>query len=101
MRIIDKSKKLNFEQLLQLVNAKGVKYFEDDQRPERSCQILMECEAEYLGKIGYIKGDASFYLCLKSEFVANDSDADGRDKIFVFAILPAVCRESIRCVSRE
>ena len=39
------------------------------------------------GKIGYTKGDAEFYLRHNNEFVTTDSDADGRDKISVAAIL--------------
>ena len=82
MRVGDKSKKLNFEQRLQLVNAKGVKYFEDDTvSGAKLSDIDLEYVTEYIGKSGYTKGDAEFYLRHNNEFVTTDSDADGRDKI--------------------
>ncbi len=81
----DKSKKLNFEQRLQLVYAKGVKYFEDQPVAGASLEdIDLDFVATYCKKIGYTKGDAEFYLRHNNEFITT---CDGEDKISGATIL--------------
>ena len=88
LRVGDKSRKLNFEQRLQLVYAKGVKYFENETFVGANLSdIDLEYVASYIEKIGYTKGDAEFYLRHNNEFVIPSSDVDGGDKISVAAIL--------------
>ncbi len=85
LRVGDKSKKLNFEQRLQLVYAKGVKYFEDQHVAGASLEdIDLEFVATYCKKIGYTKGDAEFYLRHNNEFITT---CDGEDKISGATIL--------------
>ena len=85
VRVGDKSKKLNFEQRLQLVYAKGVKYFEN--QPVASARISdidMPFVDQYIRKIGYTKGNAEFYLCHNNDFIIT---VDGEDKVSCAAIL--------------
>lgn len=85
LRVGDKSKKLNFEQRLQLVYAKGVKYFENQHVAGASLEdIDLEFVATYCKKIGYTKGDAEFYLRHNNEFITT---CDGEDKISGATIL--------------
>ena len=85
LRVGDKSKKLNFEQRLQLVYAKGVKYFEDESVAGATLQdIDLEYVGMYIEKIGYTKGDAEYYLRHNNDFV---TAIDGEDKISTAAIL--------------
>lgn len=75
LRVGDKSKKLNFEQRLQLVYAKGVKYFEDQPVAGATIDdIDLEFVAEYCRKIGYDKGDAEFYLRHNHDFITKRGD---------------------------
>ena len=70
LRVGDKSKRLNFEQRLQLVYAKGVKYFEDQPVAGATIDDLdLEFVSEYCKKIGYDKGDAEFYLRHNHDFI--------------------------------
>lgn len=85
LRIGDKSKKLNFEQRLQLVYAKGVKYFEDQPvSGARLDDIDLSFVQEYCERIGYTKGDAEHYLRHNHDFVTT---VDGSDQISGAAIL--------------
>jgi len=85
LRIGDKSKKLNFEQRLQLVYAKGVKYFEDQPVSGASLADLdLSVVQQYCDRLGYSKGDAEHYLRHNHDFV---SSSDGADKISAAAIL--------------
>ena len=85
LRVGDKSKKLNFEQRLQLVYAKGVKYYEDEPVAGATLQdIDLEYVGKYIEKIGYAKGDAEYYLRHNNDFV---TAVDGEDKISTAAIL--------------
>ena len=75
LRVGDKSKKLNFDQRLQLVYAKGVKYFEDQPVAGATIDdIDLEFVTEYCGKIGYDKGDAEFYLRHNNDFITMRGD---------------------------
>lgn len=75
LRIGDKSKKLNFDQRLQLVYAKGVKYFEDQPVADASINDLdFDFVSEYCQKIGYTKGDAEHYLRHNHDFVTLRGD---------------------------
>ena len=85
LRVGDKSKKLNFEQRLQLVYAKGVKYFEDEPVAGATLRdIDLEYVGKYIEKIGYTKGNAEYYLRHNNDFVTG---VDGEDKISTAAIL--------------
>ena len=85
LRVGDKSKKLNFEQRLQLVYAKGVKYFEDQPVAGASLEdIDLDFVATYCKNIGYTKGDAEYYLRHNNEFITT---CDGEDKISGATIL--------------
>ena len=77
LRVGDKSKKLNFEQRLQLVYAKGVKYFEDEPVAGATMDDLdLNFVAEYCRKIGYEKGNAEFYLRHNHDFVTVRGDEE-------------------------
>lgn len=77
LRVGDKSKKLNFEQRLQLVYAKGVKYFEDQPVSGATINDLdLAFVSEYCKKIGYNKGDAVFYLRHNHDFVTMKGDEE-------------------------
>lgn len=85
MRVGDKSKKLNFEQRLQLVYAKGVKYFENQPVAGASISdIDLSFVDQYNKKIGYTKGNAEFFLRHNNDFIIT---VDGEDKISGAAIL--------------
>lgn len=85
LRIGDKSKKLNFEQRLQLVYAKGVKYFEDQPvSGARLEDIDLSFVQAYCERIGYTKGDAEHYLRHNHDFVTT---VDGSDQISGASIL--------------
>ncbi len=85
LRVGDKSKKLNFEQRLQLVYAKGIKYFEDQPVAGATLKdINLDFVTKYCKKIGYTKGDAEFYLRHNNEFITT---SDNEDKISAAAIL--------------
>lgn len=75
LRVGDKSKRLNFEQRLQLVYAKGVKYFEDQPVANATIDNLdLDFVSEYCKKIGYTKGDAKHYLRHNHDFVTLHGD---------------------------
>ena len=75
LRVGDKSKKLNFDQRLQLVYAKGVKYFEDQPVTGATIDdIDLGFVTEYCEKIGYDKGDAEFYLRHNHDFITMRGD---------------------------
>ena len=75
LRVGDKSKRLNFEQRLQLVYAKGVKYFEDQPVANATIDDLdLDFVLEYCKKIGYTKGDAKHYLRHNHDFVTLHGD---------------------------
>ena len=77
LRVGDKSKKLNFEQRLQFVYAKGVKYFEDQPVAGATIEdIDLDFVSEYCRKIGYDKGDAEFYLRHNHDFITRKGDED-------------------------
>jgi len=77
LRVGDKSKKLNFEQRLQLVYAKGVKYFEDQPVAGATIEdIDLGFVDEYCKKIGYDKGDAGYYLRHNHDFITMKGDEE-------------------------
>lgn len=85
LRVGDKSKKLNFEQRLQLVYAKGVKYFEDQPVVGAELEdIDLHFVEEYCRKIGYTKGNAEYYLRHNNGFI---TVTDGKDVISGAAVL--------------
>ena len=85
LRVGDKSKKLNFEQRLQLVYAKGVKRFEDQPVPEATlADIDLDSVAEYCRKIGYTKDNAEYYLRHNKGFIM---EIGGEEKVSAAAIL--------------
>ena len=85
LRVGDKNKKLNFEQRLQLVYARGVKYFEDEPAVGATIDDLdLEFVEKYIKKIGYSKGDAEYFLRHNNEFVVK---VDDKDRISGAAIL--------------
>ncbi len=89
LRVGDKNKKLNFEQRLQLVYAKGVKYFEDSPVVGATIQDLdLEFVNSYLEQIGYTKGNAEFYLRHNNDFITTVDGLNGpEDHISTAAIL--------------
>ena len=89
LRVGDKSKKLNFDQRLQLVYAKGVKCYEDSPVAAATiADIDVEFVNSYLDKIGYTKGDAEFYLRHNNDFITTTYGLDGpEDHISTAAIL--------------
>lgn len=77
LRVGDKSKKLNFEQRLQLVYAKGVQYFENHSVIGATVDDLdLDVVSDYCRKIGYDKGNAEFYLRHNHDFVIKCGDED-------------------------
>lgn len=74
LRVGDKSRKLNFDQRLQLVYAKGVKYFEDQPVAGATIDdIDLDFVTAYLSKINYTKGNAEFYLRHNNDFITTAS----------------------------
>ena len=85
LRVGDKSKKLNFDQRLQLVYSKGVKSFEDEPVAGASIDdIDLEFVNNYLQKINYTKGNAEFFLRHNNDFI---TELNGEDNISSAAIL--------------
>ena len=77
LRVGDKSKKLNFEQRLQLVYAKGVKRFEDQPVSGATMDDLdLEFVGEYCRRIGYTRGDAAYYLRHNKGFVTETGNEE-------------------------
>lgn len=94
LRIGDKSKKLNFEQRLQLVYAKGGKYFEDQPVAGATIDDLdldLGFVSEYCKKIGYTKGGAEHYLRHNHDFVTlrGDDEAVNGAAILMFGKNPS------------
>lgn len=89
LRVGDKSKRLKFEQRLQLVYAKGEKYFEDQPVVGATlADIDLEFVDQFKAKIGYTKGDAEFYLRHNSDFITTINGLNGpEDRISTAAIL--------------
>lgn len=76
MRVGDKSKKLNFNQRLQLVYARGVKYYEDQTVVDATIDdINLDYVESYLAKINYTKGNAEYYLRHNNNFITTDTGA--------------------------
>ncbi len=83
-RVGDKSKKLNFDERLQLMYAKGSRYYEDEPVFRSSVgDIDMEFVAEYCKKIGYGK-TAEEYISQNHDFVV---EHDGRKEMSGAALL--------------
>ncbi|MCI6593997.1 MAG: putative DNA binding domain-containing protein [Firmicutes bacterium] len=84
LRVGDKSKKLNFEQRLQLVYAKGMKFFEDQPVAGATIDdIDQDFVRNYCERIGYTRG-AEYYLRHNHDFVTTQ---DGKDVVSGAAIL--------------
>lgn len=83
-RMGDKSKKLNFDERLQLMYAKGSRYYEDEPVYRSSMEdIDFNFVAEYCKKIGY-KKSAEEYIRQNNDFVVSHS---GREEMSGAAIL--------------
>lgn len=83
-RIGDRSKKLNFDERLQLMYSKGIRFVEDVPVPDAGLEdIEFSFVREYIAKIGYRKS-AEEYLRENKEFV---SEKNGRQEISTAAIL--------------
>ncbi len=83
-RMGDKSKKLNFDERLQLMYAKGSRYCEDEPVYRSSMEdIDWDFVAEYCKKIGYPKS-AVEYIRQNNDFVVNHN---GREEMSGAAIL--------------
>ena len=83
-RIGDKSKKLNFDERVQLMYAKGTRYFEDTPVPDATMDdIDLDFVKSYIMKIGYRKS-AIAYLKENKEFV---SKKNGKEEISAAAML--------------
>lgn len=75
-RMGDKSKKLNFNERLQLMYAKGSRYYEDEPVFRSSMEdIDLEFVAEYCKKIGYGKS-AEEYICQNNDYVVRHDDRE-------------------------
>ncbi len=83
-RMGDKSKKLNFDERLQLMYAKGSRYYEDEPVYRSSMEdIDLDFVAEYCKKIGYQKS-AEEYIRQNNDFVVHHNS---REEMSVAAIL--------------
>ena len=83
-RIGDKSKKLNFDERVQLMYAKGTRYFEDTPVPDATMDdIDLDFVKSYISKIGYKKSPLE-YLKENKEFV---SEKNGKEEISAAAML--------------
>lgn len=77
LRVGDKSRKLNFEQRMQLVFARGVKYYEDQPVTGATLDdIDLTYVAAYCSKIGYTKGDAEQYLRHNQDFITKQGEEE-------------------------
>ena len=84
MRVGDKSKKLSFEERLQLMYDKGERYYEDKEVYGATINdVDMNLVNDYLQVIGYSKG-AMEYLCENNDFV---TEVEGKQKISTSCIL--------------
>ena len=83
-RMGDKSKKLNFNERLQLMYAKGSRYFEDEPIFRSTfADIDMDFVAEYCKKIGY-KKSAEEYISQNKDYIVRH---DGREEMSGAALL--------------
>ena len=83
-RMRDKSKKLNFDERLQLMYAKGSRYYEDEPVFRSSIEdIDMDFVAEYCKKIGYGKS-AEEYIRQNNDYIVKH---DGREEMSGAALL--------------
>ena len=83
-RVGDKSKKLNFEERLQLMYAKGTRYFEDTPVPDAAMEdIDLGFVKAYTEKLGYRKSPEE-YLRENKEFV---SEKGGKEAVSAAAML--------------
>ena len=84
MRVGDKSKKLNFDQRLQLLYSKGTRFFEDTPVPNATIDDLdLDFVATYTKKIGYGKSPLD-YLRGNKDFIIT---RNGTEQIISAAIL--------------
>ena len=98
-RMGDKSKKLNFDERLQLMYAKGSRYYEDEPVFRSALDdIDMDFVAEYCKKIGYSKS-AEEYIRQNKDYIVRH---DGREEMSGAALLlfgkeigRASCRERV------
>ena len=83
-RVGDKSKKLNFEERLQLMYAKGTRYFEDTPVPDAGLDDLdLGFVREFTSRIGYRKSPEE-YLRENKEFL---SERSGEEEVSAAAML--------------
>lgn len=84
IRVGDKSKKLDFNDRMTLMYAKGVRYYEDEPVADASIQDLdMDFVGSYCKRIGYTKTPEE-YVRENKNFV---TVKDGKDRVSVAAIL--------------
>ncbi len=84
IRVGDKSKKLNFEDRMALMYAKGVRYYEDEPVADATIDDLdLEFVRDYCKKIRYSKSPEQ-YLRENKKFV---TVKDGKERVSVAAIL--------------
>ena len=83
-RVGDKSKKLNFDERLHLMYAKGTRYFEDTPVPDAAMEdIDLDFVREYTQKLGYRKSPEE-YLRENKEFI---STKGGKEEVSTAAML--------------
>ncbi len=84
IRVGDKSKKLNFEDRMALMYAKGVRYYEDEPVADATNEDLdLSFVRDYCKKIGYTKSPEE-YLRENKKYITKK---DGKEKVSVAAIL--------------
>ena len=84
IRVGDKSKKLDFTDRMNLMYAKGVRYFEDEPVADATVEDLdLEFVGSYCKRIGYTKSPEE-YVRENKNFV---TVKDGKDRVSVAAIL--------------
>ena len=84
IRVGDKSKKLNFEDRMALMYAKGVRYYEDEPVADASIEDLdLDFVRDYCKKIGYSKSPEE-YLRENKKYI---TEKDGKENVSVAAIL--------------
>ena len=84
VRVGDKNKKLDFNDRLTLMYAKGVRYYEDEPVADATIDDLdLDFVREYCRRIGYTKSPEE-YVCENKKFVTLK---DGKEQVSVAAIL--------------
>lgn len=84
IRVGDKSKKLNFEDRMALMYAKGVRYYEDEPVADATIEDLdLGFVRDYCKKIGYSKSPEE-YLYENKKFITKK---DGKEHVSVAAVL--------------